>query len=105
MDRSLFFNGPLPDSLGKYKDLERVTLTCGGGSRNGQLISYKWFKGSKEITTTSFPRYTVKTTGHLDIFPSNYRKDDGFYQCKVTDTTVEKWSLLSNFAELRIACK
>ena len=39
------------------------------------------------------------------MFPSDYTKDDGDYQCMVTDSAEEKWSLLSNTAELRIACK
>lgn len=103
VDRSLFFSAPLPDSLGKFQDQQKVTLSCSGGSRNGQPITYKWLKNGRVLDTIPIRRYTATISGELMMYPSNYRDDNGYYQCMVTDKTVEKWSLLSNSAELQIA--
>ena len=100
---ALFFsNKPaLKNSLGVANDGGSVTLSCIGGSRDGNRAYFKWYKGEKLLVADRSP-IIARVSGDLDISPSDYTRDDGFYRCLITDKT---WSLLSNMAELRLACK
>ncbi|XP_028395112.1 protein sidekick-1-like [Dendronephthya gigantea] len=96
----LFFsNKPaLQDSLGRGNDNAAVTLSCIGGSGDGRRVYFKWYKSGSELTSDSFR--TLTTSGDLRINPTDHTRDDGYYQCLITDNT---WSVLSNSAELRLA--
>lgn len=98
----LFFsNRPaLKDSLGTGKDNAAVTLSCIGGSDDGSRVYFEWYKSGNLLKADSYR--TMTTSGELKINPTDHTRDDGYYQCLITDKT---WSVLSNMAELRLACK
>ena len=100
---ALFFsnNPALENSLGLAYDGSSASLSCVGGSRDGNRAYFKWKKNEKILPADRSP-IIASVSGVLNINPSDYTRDDGFYRCLITDN---RWSLLSNMAELRLACK
>lgn len=99
----LFFsNRPaLNDQLGQAIDSGSVTLSCVGGSRGNNRVYFKWYKDGQLLQADRSP-IVATIQGDLNINPSDYSRDNGQYQCLITDNT---FSLLSNMAELQLACK
>ncbi|XP_046856514.1 uncharacterized protein LOC124449619 [Xenia sp. Carnegie-2017] len=98
----LFFsNRPaLNDQLGQAIDSGSVTLSCVGGSRGNNRVYFKWYKDGQLLQADRSP-IVATIQGDLNINPSDYSRDNGQYQCLITDNT---FSLLSNMAELQLAC-
>ena len=83
-------------------DSKSASLSCVGGSRDGTRVNFEWFKEGSSSWKPGRAPVTATLSGDLQMNPSDYTRDDGFYRCLITDQT---WSLLSNRAELRLACK
>jgi hypothetical protein len=100
---ALFFSykPALKDYLGVAIDTGPVTLACVGGSRDNRRVHFKWYKDGALLKADASP-IIATIAGDLTINPSDYTRDDGFYRCLITDNT---WSLLSNMADLQLACK
>ncbi len=82
-------------------DTKKATLACVGGSHGNRRVYFKWYKNGALLQADRSP-IIATASGDLEINPSDYTRDDGFYRCLITDNN---WSLLSNMAELRLACK
>jgi hypothetical protein len=82
-------------------DTRTARLSCIGGSKDNRRVYFKWYKDESPLPAKSAP-IIATSSGDLEINPSDYSRDDGYYRCLITDNT---FSILSNMAELRLACK